>query len=90
MSQEIMKSESAPPSIGRIVRMKEHCCLRCGHLWIARDPHHVPLTCANKKCRSPLWNTPRAYAKAGKPTPTRKGKPRGRSARKIETLSSTQ
>lgn len=50
-------------------------CLRCGFEWLPRVA--VPSTCA--RCRSVLWNVPRAQKLPGKPAPTRQGKPRGRS-----------
>ena len=83
MSQKTFQLENALETgvldtIGRIVPMKQHCCLRCDHIWIARNPEVVPVSCANKKCRSPLWNTPRAYRKIGKPEPTRQPSKRNR------------
>ena len=49
-------------------------CLRCGFEWLPRV--EKPAQCA--RCRSTLWNVPRAQQLPGKPAPTRKGKPRGR------------
>ena len=40
-------------------------CLRCGYEWYPTTPEE-PTTCANPKCRSPYWNTPRK-------TPRRRG-----------------
>ena len=80
MNQEMLDSHNSTESVGRVVRMQEHRCLRCGHVWIGRTTAGIlPLTCAGKKCRSPLWNKPRAYRLEGKPAPTRqpsKRKPR--------------
>ncbi len=50
-------------------------CLRCGFEWLPRV--ECPAKCPH--CFTPYWNVPRAYALPGKPKPTRKGKPRGRS-----------
>jgi hypothetical protein len=50
-------------------------CLRCGFEWLPRV--ECPVKCPH--CRTPLWNVPRANIMPGKPAPTRKGKPRGRS-----------
>ncbi|HEX8464773.1 MAG TPA: hypothetical protein VF627_09180 [Abditibacterium sp.] len=50
-------------------------CLRCGFEWLPRKEH--PVRCG--RCRSPLWNVPRAQQLPGKPAPTRKGKARGKS-----------
>ncbi len=49
-------------------------CLRCSFEWMPRvaSPSH----CA--RCKTSLWNVPRAQQLPGKPAPTRKGKPRGR------------
>ena len=49
-------------------------CLRCGFEWLPRV--ECPVKCPH--CRTPLWNVPRANVYPGKPAPTRKGKPRGR------------
>jgi rubrerythrin len=34
-----------------------HKCLRCGYVWISKN--EAPLSCPNKKCRSPFWNKER-------------------------------
>ena len=49
-------------------------CLRCGNEWLPRVPD--PVACP--RCKSRLWNVPRAQQLPGKPAPTRKGKPRGK------------
>ena len=49
-------------------------CLRCGFEWLPRV--ECPVKCPH--FRTPLWNVPRANIYPGKPAPTRKGKPRGR------------
>ena len=63
------RSESA---VSRVVTLAK--CLRCGFEWLPRVEN--PAQCA--RCRSGLWNVPRAQQLPGKPAPTRKGKPRGR------------
>ncbi len=40
-------------------RIKKRTCLRCGYEWYPRSSD-VPLLCANKACRTPYWNRPRA------------------------------
>lgn len=59
-------------TINRVVTLAK--CLRCGFEWMPRSAH--PVKCAG--CGTPLWNVPYAVQKAGKPAPTRKGKPRGK------------
>ena len=59
-------------TVNRVVTLAK--CLRCGFEWMPRTAH--PTKCA--KCRTPLWDVPYAVNKAGKPAPTRKGKPRGK------------
>lgn len=56
-------------------------CLRCGFEWLPRVD--CPVKCPG--CKTHLWNVPRAYALPGKPKPTRKGRPRGRSMPKNAT-----
>lgn len=59
-------------SVNRVVTLAK--CLRCDFEWMPRSAH--PAKCA--RCGTPLWNVPYAVHKAGKPAPTRKGKPRGK------------
>src|SRR3989304_3017342 len=40
------------------MRLRVYVCSRCGYEWASRKPE-LPKTCANKKCRSPLWKEPR-------------------------------
>ncbi len=56
-------------------------CLRCGFEWLPRV--ECPVKCPH--CRTPLWNVPRANVMPGKPAPTRKGRPRGRTMRPAKT-----
>jgi hypothetical protein len=37
-------------------------CFRCGHSWYPRLPEQRPITCPNRKCRSPYWHRPRKGA----------------------------
>lgn len=61
-------------------------CLRCGFEWLPRV--ECPVKCPH--CKTHLWNVPRAYALPGKPTPTRKGRPRGRSMPKPQSTEENQ
>lgn len=65
-------TQAGEATVSRVVTLAK--CLRCGFEWMPRTTN--PTKCA--KCRTPLWNVPYAVNKAGKPAPTRKGKPRGR------------
>jgi DNA-directed RNA polymerase subunit RPC12/RpoP len=66
--------EDRTPDTASIVRAVTLAkCLRCDFEWL---PHkEQPVRCG--RCRSSLWNVPRAQQLPGKPAPTRKGKPRG-------------
>lgn len=66
-------SNDTGSSVSRVVTFAK--CLRCEFEWLPRKA--TPVKCPN--CQSALWNVPRANRKEGKPAPTRKGKPRGRS-----------
>lgn len=74
LAQTPIIEERAPgeASVVRAVTLAH--CLRCGFEWLPRKEH--PVRCG--RCRSPLWNVPRAQQLPGKPAPTRKGKPRGK------------
>jgi hypothetical protein len=43
-------------------------CFRCDHSWYPRspDPEERPITCPNRKCRSPYWHRPRKSAPSPK------------------------
>lgn len=45
--------------------MPTRTCLRCGYTWIPLKPA-PPIRCANKKCRSLYWHTPRGTNKPGR------------------------
>lgn len=67
-----LQAGEATATVNRVVTLAK--CLRCGFEWMPRSA--TPAKCA--KCHTPLWNVPYAVKKAGKPAPTRKGKPRGK------------
>ncbi len=76
--------EGAAPSESDTMVMRSVAlarCLRCGFEWLPRV--ECPVKCPH--CRTPLWNVPRANIYPGKPAPTRKGRPRGRTMRPAQT-----
>ena len=43
-----------------VITVPQYTCERCSHVWLPKRPDSVmPKTCANAKCRSPYWDTPR-------------------------------
>ena len=43
-----------------VVTVPQYTCERCSHRWLPKRPESAtPKTCANAKCRSPYWDTPR-------------------------------
>lgn len=62
--------DDSKPQAVQLVTVTQLCCLRCGHAWIPRDAGHQPVSCP--KCRTKLWNVPRAYQREGKPAPERR------------------
>lgn len=67
-----VSSESPPmPTVMRIVKLAK--CIRCDFEWMPRVEH--PAKCP--RCKSILWDKPRAVQLPGKPPPQVKGKPRG-------------
>ena len=66
-------SPGGESSVTRLVTLAK--CLRCGFEWLPRVQN--PVKCPS--CKTDLWNVPRAQNLPGKPAPTRKGKPRGKS-----------
>lgn len=61
--------------VARVTRAVTLCrCLRCDFEWVPRVAQ--PVRCPS--CASKQWHLPRFNRKAGRPTPTAKGKPRGR------------
>lgn len=71
-STPLAPNQLGEATVNRVVTLAK--CLRCGFEWMPRSAH--PAKCA--KCHTALWNVPYAVQKAGKPAPTRKGKPRGK------------
>lgn len=69
---EVGQPDATGSSIQRVVTLAK--CSRCEFEWLPRKAN--PVKCPH--CQSALWNVPRANRKQGKPEPTRKGKPRGR------------
>ena len=43
-------------------------CERCGYKWFSKPTTEkvTPTVCANPKCKSPYWNTPRKVKEAVK------------------------
>jgi len=44
-------------------------CQRCGYSWKARADRELPNNCANPRCKSNFWDTPRKYKQKPKDKP---------------------
>lgn len=58
MYDSSMQPENVVYESGNIKILK---CSRCGYTWSQRFPNVTPKNCANKKCKSLLWDKPRKY-----------------------------
>jgi predicted Zn-ribbon and HTH transcriptional regulator len=59
-----METTNVDGEIGIV--MLRGCRCRCGHEWLARDPHEKPRVCP--KCKSPYWDRPKQFERNVRPT----------------------